>query len=106
MADEAERLLGAAETWARSRAAAFDAGHLATGAPECSVCPICQAVGALRSVRPEAVAHLLDAAASLVAALRAAVPPGPPAGPRPHVQRIDLDEPPAAPPASEGVSWH
>jgi hypothetical protein len=106
MADEAARLLGAAEDWARRRAAGLDAEHLATGAAECTVCPVCQAVGALRTVRPEAVAHLLDAAASLVAALRAAVPPGPAPGPGPGVQRIDLDEPPAAPPASEGVSWH
>ncbi len=102
MADEATRLLGAAEAWARGRAAAFDAEHLATGSAECTVCPVCQAVAVLRTVRPEAARHLLDAAASLVAALRAAVPAGPPAGPTPGVQRIDLDEPPA----SEGVSWH
>ena len=92
-ADEAAKLLGVAEEWARSRAGAFhDAEHLATGAPECTLCPVCQAVGALRQVRPEAVGHLLDAAASLVAALRASVPvPPDPPGPA-GVQRIRLDD--------------
>lgn len=91
-ADEAARLLAAAEHWARTRAGAFlDAEHLATGAAECTVCPVCQGIARLRQVRPEAVSHLLDAAASLVAALKAASAPSPdrPAG----VQRIDLDEP-------------
>ena len=50
-------------------------------------------MGALRQVRPEAVTHLLDAAGSLVAALRAAVPaPEPPPARGPGVQHIDLDE--------------
>lgn len=92
-AEEAARLFAAAEEWARTRAAALlDSEHLATGSPECQVCPFCQAVGALRHVRPETVDHLLDAAASFVAALRAAVPEpdGPPEGPR--VQRIDVQE--------------
>lgn len=93
-ADEAARLLTAAEQWARRRAAALDDGHLATGSVECSVCPVCQAIGALRQVRPEAVAHLLDAVGSLVAALRAAVPAPPTAAtPTGGMQRIDLDDP-------------
>ena len=95
--DEAGRLLAAAEHWARDRATALDGGHLATGSAECTVCPLCQAVGALRHVRPEAVSHLLDAAASLVAALRAAVPTPAAAVPHAGVQRIDLDEPEAPP---------
>ncbi len=96
-AQEAGRLLAAAEQWARERATALDAEHLATGSAECTVCPVCQAVGALRHVRPEAVSHLLDAAASLVAALRAAVPTPAAAAPPVRVQRIDLDEPEGAP---------
>lgn len=73
-AEEAGRLFGAVEDWARTRAGGFvDAEHLATGAPECSVCPLCQAVSAMRSVRPETVEHLFDAAASFVAALRSTV---------------------------------
>ncbi len=94
-AEEAVKLLGAAEQWARTRAAhLLDDEHLATGSPECTTCPLCQAVGTLRHVRPETVEHLLDAAASLVAALKVAVvppEPGPrPAGPR--VERIDVRE--------------
>ena len=93
-AEEAVKLLAAAEQWARSRAAHLvDDEHLATGTPECTSCPVCQTVGALRGVRPEAVEHLLDAAASLVAALKVAVvPPEPPAPPASRVQHIDVRE--------------
>lgn len=93
-AEEAARLFAAVEDWARTRAAPLlDSEHLATGSPQCQVCPVCQVVGALRHVRPDAVEHLLDAAASLVAALRAAAAP-PPDGPAPgpRVERIDVQE--------------
>lgn len=92
-AEEAARLFSAVEDWARTRASGLlDTEHLATGSAECSVCPLCQAVGAVRQVRPEAVEHLLDAAASFVAALRATapVPDDPP--PAPRVQHIDVQE--------------
>ena len=95
-AEEAVKLLAAAEAWARRHAGTFvDDAHLATGSAECTVCPVCQAVGALRRVRPETVAHLLDAGAALTAALRSAVvsegdAPTPP--PTSRVQRIDVDE--------------
>ena len=93
--EEAVKLLAAAEQWARTRAGhLLDDEHLATGAPECTTCPFCQAVGSLRSVRPETVEHLLDAAASLVAALKVAVVP-PEQGPRPPsdgIQHIDVRE--------------
>lgn len=75
-AEEATRLFAAVEDWARSRTGApIDGEHLATGAPECTVCPVCQGVSLLRQVQPETVEHLLDAAASLVAALRSTVVP-------------------------------
>jgi hypothetical protein len=88
-ADEAAKLLAAVQDWARTR---FDSGHLATGASECQVCPLCQGIAALRHVKPETVEHLLDAAASVVAALRSTVvpPATPPDGSR--VQHIDIRE--------------
>lgn len=107
-ADEAVRLLAVAESWARRHASTFvDDEHLATGSPECTVCPVCQAVGALRRVRPETVAHLLDAGAALSAALRSAVaaeagsatPP-----PASRVQRIDIDGDVAGDPGVDGSS--
>lgn len=89
-AEEAAKLLATlqekAQEWARAR---FDGEHLATGSVECQVCPLCQAVAALRQVRPETVQHLLDAGAALVAALSSAVPRSAPAPDSP-VQHIDV----------------
>ena len=92
-AEEAARLFQAAEEWVRTRSG----GHLdglATGAPECTVCPLCQGIAAVRGVKPETVEHLLDAAASFVAALRTTVVPPTEPGPsrRPDVQHIDVRE--------------
>lgn len=95
-AEEAARLFAAIEDWARQRAGGLvDDEHLATGSSACLVCPICQAVSALRGVRPETVEHLLDAAASFVAALRSTVGDSAERGPatgRPGVQHIDVRE--------------
>ena len=94
-AEEAAKLFTAMEDWARQRAGhAFDEEHIATGSPECQYCPVCQGIGLLRHVRPEAVEHLLDATASFVAALRTAVttPPSEPGRRTPPVQHIDIGE--------------
>jgi hypothetical protein len=57
-------------------------------APECQFCPLCQAMAALRSARPEAVEHLLKAGAELLLAARALLDgeagPGPGDGPVPR----------------------
>ncbi len=94
-AEEAVKLLSAAEAWARGRAAhLLDDEHLATGSAACTSCPFCQAVGAVRHVRPETVEHLLDAAASLAAALKVTLAPPTPAA-RPAgsgVEHIDVRE--------------
>ena len=92
-AEEAARLFQAAEEWIRTRTG----GHLdglATGAPECTVCPLCQGIAAVRGVRPETVEHLIDAAASFVAALKTTVTAHSSAEPgrRPDVQHIDVRE--------------
>ncbi|MCU1671956.1 MAG: hypothetical protein JWN77_69 [Frankiales bacterium] len=94
-AEEAAKLFAAMEDWARQKTGhLLDEEHVATGSPECSMCPVCQGIGALRHVRPEAVEHFLDAAASFVAALKTAVtaPPAEPSPPRERVQHIDIGE--------------
>jgi hypothetical protein len=91
-AEEALKLLTAVQEWARTR---FDGEHLATGASECQVCPLCQGIALLRQVKPETAEHLLDAAASFVAAMKSALsqghPPSTPAG-GPRVTPIDIRE--------------
>ena len=73
-AEEAVKLFAAMEDWARRKAShVLDEQHIATGSAECQMCPVCQGIGVLRHVRPEAVEHMLDAAASFIAALKTAV---------------------------------
>lgn len=124
--DEAAKLIGALADWARehggdlghgvadaaasaaSGAAAGAAGaaaavdeHLATGAPECTYCPICRGVHLLRECAPEVRDHLASAAASLMQAAAgflaaASAPPRTERTPAPQrsdgVERIDLDD--------------
>ena len=84
LAEEAAKLLTAAQEWARSR---FDGDHPS----DCQLCPICQAIGALRQVKPETLEHLVSVAASFAAALRATVAPTTPPDPG-RVQHIAVDE--------------
>jgi hypothetical protein len=85
LGEEAAKLFAAAAAWAREHAgdaagpaAAAGSGagnrlgewlsadHIATGAPECSWCPLCQAIGMVRSTSPEVKEHV----ASLVVVAR------------------------------------
>ena len=92
-AQEAARLFAAVEDWARTRGQAYAAEHPAGATATCGVCPVCSGIALLRDVRPETVEHLLDAAASVVAAVRSAVVPSTPDGPRPGgVEHIDVRE--------------
>ena len=115
LADEAARLFAAAADWARQQAG--DSGtasglstprlgdwlgqeHIATGAPECRWCPICQAISLLRTTSPDVKEHV----ASLVVVARqildsvadAVVDDGRGGKPRPeskpNVEHIDLSE--------------
>jgi hypothetical protein len=89
-ADEAVKLLSAVQDWAKTR---FDTEHLATGSSECQVCPVCQGIALARQLNPATAEHLLDAAASLVAALKAAVAPtAEPPGSGTKVTPIDVRE--------------
>ncbi len=118
--EEAAKLLGAFSDWARdqssevgtgvsgfaSQAAASMAGlneHLATGSAECTVCPICRTVHAIRETSPEVKAHLVTAASSFLqaaAALLATQVPNDSARPS-NVERIDLDDEPSDPGSGE-----
>ena len=88
LGEEAAKLLGALSGWAREHAseagdglsgfasqaatAAHDLNeHLATGAAECTVCPLCRAISTVRHVSPEVTAHLTAAATSLAQAAAA-----------------------------------
>ena len=66
-ASDAGRLLAdAVHEWARARFGDADAAHIATGAPECAWCPICQLIAALRGDRPDVTDKLAAAATAVV----------------------------------------
>ncbi|WP_300676378.1 DUF5304 family protein [Nocardioides sp.] len=67
-AEEALRLVGALAGWASEQVGTANE-HLATGSAECTVCPICRTVHAVREVSPEVRDHLVAAGASLIQAL-------------------------------------
>ena len=116
--EEAAKLLGALSDWARDQGSDVGDGlsglashaaaslrdvneHLATGSAECTYCPVCRTVHAVRQTSPEVRAHLAQAASSLLSAaagLLASVPQ-PESGRAPGVERIDLD---SDEPGSEG----
>jgi hypothetical protein len=91
--DEAAKLLDAVQDWVRRNLG--EGSHIATGAPECTWCPLCQLIMVLRGDRPEISEKIADATASVVAALRtlldAATSHTEPKAPR--VQHIDLGAP-------------
>ncbi|NYD42306.1 hypothetical protein [Nocardioides panaciterrulae] len=115
MSEEALKLVGALSDWAREHGSDLGTGlsgladhaagaahgadeHLATGAPECTWCPVCRVVHVVRQTSPEVRAHLAVAASSLLQAaaglLATAVPED--AGSRTAgVEHIDLEDEPA-----------
>lgn len=85
------------------------AGHVHGQTPlTCRVCPLCQLVGVVQSMRPETVQHLADAAASLAAAVSdlaagvAARSAGAPAGTEPPDGPGPADGPAESGPRSWG----
>jgi hypothetical protein len=75
VAEEAAKLLGALSGWAREHGeglSSFTDGlhdHVATGSPECTWCPVCRTVAAVRQTSPEVLTHLGSAATSLMLAV-------------------------------------
>ncbi len=109
LAEEAAKLMGALSGWARehgdlgpqvgdiaSRATEalrdVDA-HVDTGAAECTWCPVCRTVHAVRSLNPEVRHHLASAATSLMHAVAGALATAvPDEGRGRDVEHIDLDD--------------
>jgi len=111
--EEAAKLLGALSDWAHDQGSDMGQGlsglasqaaaslhdvneHLATGSAECTYCPVCRTVHAVRQTSPEVRAHLTQAASSFLhaaAGLMATLPPRDPSGRTPGVEKIDLDDP-------------
>jgi hypothetical protein len=79
-AQEAARLIEAIGEWLAVRAGDTSGGswaqwgseHIATGAPECQICPLCRLIAAARAVGPEVATHVDDAMQAFAAALRLA----------------------------------
>lgn len=112
VAEEAAKLVGALSEWARDHGSDLGEGlsglvdhaaasarevneHLATGAAECTWCPLCRTVHAVRQTSPEVRAHLATAASSLLqaaAGLLATTVPDHARTPPEGVERIDLDD--------------
>ena len=51
------------------------AEHLATGAPECQVCPLCRAIALLRDADPAAVGRVTDSVVAVVTGAAALAEP-------------------------------
>ena len=67
--------------------------HIATGSAECTYCPVCQVIHAVRSTSPEVKAHLAVAANALVQAASGVLATHlPDDGPGSPVEKIDLDD--------------
>jgi hypothetical protein len=91
-AEEAARLVEALRRWVDDRGVSVPGNG--DEASDCRLCPICQAIAALRKSQPEVVEHLGQAADSLLAAVRAAISEheahwSRPA--QPDVEHIDID---------------
>jgi hypothetical protein len=100
VAEEAVKLFGALSGWAKEHGDGLSSyvddlhEHVtsgATGSPECTWCPVCRTVAAVRQTSPEVRAHLATAASSLMLAVSGMMATRPPASDG-RVERIDLDD--------------
>ena len=71
LSEEAVRLVGAAQDWWHRMVGDPATARIATGAPECCWCPLCQLIATLRGERPELLDRLAETQATLIATLRA-----------------------------------
>ena len=101
VADEAAKLFGALADWAKDTAhlpggmPGFEE-HLATGAAECTYCPVCRVISAVRGTSPEVRQHLTTAATSLMHAAAGLLAPQMPEPSKERadggVEKIDLSD--------------
>jgi hypothetical protein len=113
VAEEAVKLLHAVQGWAEqsggeyadaTASAAAGAAkrlhdvneHLATGGQDCTYCPVCQVIGAVRGTSPEVKRHLAAAATSLMQAVAAVmttdVPDQSTGRARPSAAKIEMEK--------------
>lgn len=107
--EQAAQYGSGAESMTSSAAAAMKSvnEHIATGDAECTYCPVCRVVHAVRSASPEAKAHLSTAVLSLAQAAAALMAPPAQETPKPdsasedvaapadgHLHKINFDDQP------------
>jgi hypothetical protein len=68
LSEEALKLAETLQGWLSTGSAMTGAGN----ASECKVCPLCQVIGVVNTMRPEVLGHLTEAGFALVAAFKAA----------------------------------
>ncbi len=96
LAEEAARLVAAAQEWLRNATAPAGVTGEVDAAGTCRYCPVCQLVAALRDGHPELVERVGELTAALLAAVHTAFetatgPSGPPRSPVQHI-RVDGQE--------------
>lgn len=107
LGEEAAKLFGALGEWAKDQGASGVAGmagqaaaaargvdaHLATGAEECTYCPVCRTVHLVRQASPEVREHLTTAASSFLQAAAAMLAtPARGSDTSSGLERIDLED--------------
>jgi len=113
VAEEAAKLLHALQDWAKESGSEYAGAaasaaegaasavhrideHIATGSAECTYCPVCRVIAAVRDTSPEVRQHLTTAATSMLhaaAGLLATNVPEPSKGRRDGpVEKIDLSD--------------
>ncbi|MGY2704074.1 MULTISPECIES: hypothetical protein [unclassified Nocardioides] len=90
VADEAAKLLAALSEWAKDAAHDVES-HVATGAEECTYCPICRTVHAVRGLSPEVRTQLATAATTFLQAAAGLMANASPDARGGSVEHIDLD---------------
>jgi hypothetical protein len=113
--EEAVKLLSALQDWAKDNGSEYAGAaasaaegaasamhrvneHVATGSAECTYCPVCRVISAVRGTSPEVRAHLSTAATSLMHAAAGMLATDVPDRARRSegsVQKIDLNDDPS-----------